>query len=374
MGGGIAIKPFHLQRDNQKPRHLLIAIAHFLQTRFAFNRLRKCDGLGWIIRNEGGDLIHLPIRHTQHAPHIAHRGLGLQLAEGDDLRDAIFAIFAPDIGNHLVAPVLAEINIEIRHGNAFGVEEAFKQQAEADGVQIRDQQRPGSDRTRARTAPWPHWNGRRLRLGPLDEIGNNQEVTWETHLLDDANFIGQAFAILRARCFIRRGAHGIQALFQPGFGHGAECLSFRLAFLHLGADRQFGLARFGHHRAHARNGERIVAGIGQIREKRAHGFRRFEPMLRCHAPAVAFRHGAAFSDAQQRIMRFIHGRGSEIDIIGGNDRQPRGMGKCEQGWFQPRFLIPSMTVEFHRQPIREGFLQAREQLFGGGFLAFQQQA
>ena len=372
MGGGIAVKPFHLQRDNQKPRDLFVAIAHFLQTRFAFNRLRKCDGLRRVVRNEGGDLIHLPIRHAQHAPHIAHRGLGLQLAEGDDLRDAIFAIFAPDIGNHFVAPVLAEINIEIRHGNAFGVEEAFKQQAEADGIKVRDQQRPGSDRTRARTAPLPHCNGRGLRLGPLDEVGNNQEIAGKTHFLDDANFIGQAFAILRARCFIRRGAHGIQALFKPGFGHGAECFGFRLAFLHLGADRQFGLARFGHHRAHARNGERIVAGIGQIREKRAHGFRSLEPMLRCHAPAVTFRHGAAFSDAQQRIMRFIHGRRGEIDIIGGDDWQPRGMGKCEQGWFQPRFLIPPMTVEFHRQPIREGFLQACEQLFGGGFLPFQQ--
>ena len=50
------------------------------------------------------------------------------------------------------------------------------------------------------------------------------------------------------------------------------------------------------------------------------------------------------------------------------------MGKCEQGWFQPRFLIPSMTVEFHRQPIRKGFLKPREQFFGGWLLAFQQQA
>ena len=237
MGGGIAIKPFHLQRDNQKPRHLLIAIAHFLQARFAFNSLRKCDGLRRVIRNEGGDLVHLTVRHAEHAPHIAHRGLGLQLAEGDDLRDAILAIFAPDIGNHFVAPVLAEINVEIRHGNAFGVEEAFKQQAEADRVQIRDQQRPGSDGTRARTAPWPHRNGRRLRLGPLDEVGHDQEVAGKTHFLDDADFIGQAFAILCARCCIRRGAHGIQSMFKPGFGHGAECFSFCLAFLHLGADR-----------------------------------------------------------------------------------------------------------------------------------------
>ena len=97
-------------------------------------------------------------------------------------------------------------------------------------------------------------------------------------------------------------------------------------------------------------------------------------MLRCGAPAVAFRHGAAFSDTQQRIMRFIHCGRSEIDIIGGDDWQPRGMGKCEQGGFQPRFLIPPMAVEFHRQPIRKGFLQPREQLCGGGFLAFQQQA
>ena len=213
-----------------------------------------------------------------------------------------------------------------------------------------------------------------MRFRPLNEIRNNQEIAWETHLLDDGKLIGQAFAVLRAHCLIRRGAHGIKALFQPGFGHGAECFGFRLAFLHLGADRQFGLARFGHHRAHARNGERIVAGIGQIREKPAHGFSLLEPMFGGHAPAVAFRHGAAFSDAEQRVMRFIHGGGSEIDIIGGDDRQVRGMRQGEQGGFQPGFFFPPMAVEFHRQPIREGFLEPRQQPFRSGFLAFQQKA
>jgi hypothetical protein len=50
------------------------------------------------------------------------------------------------------------------------------------------------------------------------------------------------------------------------------------------------------------------------------------------------------------------------------------MRQGEQGRFQSRFRIPAMTVEFHRQAIREGFLKPRKKPFGGGLLALKQKA
>ncbi len=53
--------------------------------------------------------------------------------------------------DHLVAPVLAEIDVEIRHRHALGIEEALEQQIEAQRVEIGDGQRPGHDRAGARS-------------------------------------------------------------------------------------------------------------------------------------------------------------------------------------------------------------------------------
>ena len=51
----------------------------------------------------------------------------MQLAEGDDLRDLIPAVAFLDVSDHLVPSVLAEIDVEIRHGHAFRVQETLEQ-------------------------------------------------------------------------------------------------------------------------------------------------------------------------------------------------------------------------------------------------------
>jgi hypothetical protein len=53
-----------------------------------------------------------PVRHLQHTPNVAQHAARLQGAEGDDLRDLIAAVFLLHVADHLVAPVLAEIDVE----------------------------------------------------------------------------------------------------------------------------------------------------------------------------------------------------------------------------------------------------------------------
>ena len=78
------------------------------------------------------------------------------------------------VADHLVAPVLAEVDVEVGHRHALGIEEALEQQAEADRIEIGDGERIGDERARARAAARPDRNA--LRLRPFDEVGDDQEV------------------------------------------------------------------------------------------------------------------------------------------------------------------------------------------------------
>ena len=66
----------------------------------------------------------------------------IKLAESYDLRDVIMPILLLDIADHLAPPCFAEVDIKIGHRNALRIEEAFKQQAQLDRIQIGDGQCP----------------------------------------------------------------------------------------------------------------------------------------------------------------------------------------------------------------------------------------
>ena len=78
-----------------------------------------------------------------------------------------------------VAPVLAEVDVEVRHRHALGIEEALEQQPEADRIEIGDGQRVGDQRAGAGAAARPDRNA--LRLRPLDEVGDDEEVAGKFH-------------------------------------------------------------------------------------------------------------------------------------------------------------------------------------------------
>ncbi len=59
------------------------------------------------------------------------------------------AVLVAHIGDHLVPPVLAEVDIEVRHRDALGIEEALEQQAEAQRVEV------GNRQAQATTEPAP---------------------------------------------------------------------------------------------------------------------------------------------------------------------------------------------------------------------------
>ena len=215
-----------------------------------------------------GDAIDHAVGVAQHPAHVAHHRLGRQGAEGDDLGHRLAAIAPGDVVDDPVAPLHAEVDVEVGHGDAFGVEEALEQQVVLDGVQVGDLEGIGHQGAGAGAAPRSHWDV--VVLGPLDEIGHDQEVAGETHLVDDSQLQLQAVVIDRA---VLRQAGGLekpgQSPCQPFAGDGGKVLLQGHARRHgkvrqeVLAQRQFQVAALG-------DLQGIFQGLGDVGEEGRH--------------------------------------------------------------------------------------------------------
>ena len=101
--------------------------------------------------------------------------------------------FSRDVLDDLVAPVHAEVDVEVRHADALGVEEALEEQLVGDRIDVRDAQAVGDERARARAAARP--DGDAVVLGVADEVPHDEEVAREVHLRDDAELELEARAV-----------------------------------------------------------------------------------------------------------------------------------------------------------------------------------
>ena len=202
MGRGVGVEPFEPLGDGQHLSDLLVGLRCFLQARLVRHRLLQGDRMGRVHRHELGELVDLAERHFQHAADVAHDAAREKRAESDDLCDAVGAVALAHVGDHLVAPFLAEVDVEIRHRDAFGIQEPLEQKAEAQRVEIGNGERPGDDRSRARAAARPDRNP--LRLCPLDEVGDDEEIAGELHVDDDVELEGEALFVVLVRSSRRK--------------------------------------------------------------------------------------------------------------------------------------------------------------------------
>ena len=99
--------------------------------------------------NETGQSIDLAKRHAQDSPHVAQHAARQERAERDDLRDPVGAIAIAYVVDHFAATGLAEVDVEVRHRHALGIEEALEQEPETDRIEVGDRQRVGDERTGA---------------------------------------------------------------------------------------------------------------------------------------------------------------------------------------------------------------------------------
>ncbi len=354
VGRGVAIQPLDLFGIVQQPGDHLFA-GGLAQARFFGPRPGDADGLHPFDRDHLGQAIHLHEGQLQNTADIAHRCLGQQRAEGDDLANLFLAVFLLHIADHLFAAIHAEIDVEIRHADPFGVQEAFEQEVVAQRIQIGDGQGIGNKRPRPRAAPRSHRDV--VVLGPLDEIGDDQEIARKAHLLDDAQLeIQPLFVILDRHCM----GDDLQPRRETFLG-----LPPQLGDLVIGESGQDRLVPFDRERAAAGDLDAIVQRLGQVGEQDRHFLGRLEIVLRRQAAAgLGLIDIGLFGDADQRVMGLEHFGPGEIDVVRGDQRQFLSIGKLDQSAFRHGLglrqlaVLGRMALQFDIESGRKGRAKA----------------
>ena len=138
-------------------------------------------------RHRLGDPVAHRERVAEHPGRVLDRRLRLDRAVGDDLGDPVVAVLLGDVADHVAAPALVEVHVDVGHGDAVRVEEPLEEQAVRHRVELGDAQRVGDQRAGGRAAARADPDA--LPLGVRDEVGDDQEVAGEAHLEDDVELV-----------------------------------------------------------------------------------------------------------------------------------------------------------------------------------------
>ena len=109
-----------------------------------------------------------------HPRRILQRRFGLDGAERDDLGDPVATPLVGGVAQHLAAAAVVEVDVDIGHRHALGVEEPLEQQPVRDRVDVGDAHRVGDQRAGGRTAARADPDIDRPRIA--DQVGDDQEV------------------------------------------------------------------------------------------------------------------------------------------------------------------------------------------------------
>ncbi len=156
------------------------------------------------VRDERRELVRVRERIVHHAPDVLDRALRRHLPERHDVRDVVRAVLARDVVEDALAAGVVEVDVDIRHGDAVGVEEAFEQQVVLERIDVRDPERVGDGRARRRAAPRADPDAALLARG-ADVVAHDEEVAGEAHQLDRVELELDALAHRRGDLAVLRG-------------------------------------------------------------------------------------------------------------------------------------------------------------------------
>ena len=319
MFAGVAGDAFQRQRHIDQAGDLFLVLIQLAQLVALLQRLGQ--GHAEFEWHQLGDAIGKAERKAHHAPDIPHHRLRRHGAVGDDLRHRITTVAPGDIIDHAIAPFHAEIDIEIRHRDALGIQKALEQQIVLERIQIGDLQRVGDQRTGSRTASRPDRNAVVLR--PLDEIGDDQEVTGKAHRVDHIQLDAQTLVIglaPRGEILGLGIQDRLQALLQSALGLLAEERLDAHAFgqreirQEVLPQRQLDVTTLRDHHA-------VGQRLRDIGEQRLHLPLAAQILMRAVAALTAgIVQRASLVDADPHLVRLEIRLAHETDIVGGDHR------------------------------------------------------
>ena len=209
------------------------------------------------------DSVCFRVSYIEDAAYIPHRRLCFHGSEGDNLGNLVFPVFFNHIVNDFLTPLIAEVNINIRHADPLRIQKPLKNQIIADRINIRDFQHIGHNAPGSRSSPRTHHNFILLRV--IDKIPYNQKIFHIPHLFNGGKLVVQpllqAFPVrvrIVAVAFLQALMTELPQIFPV-------CLSFRRFKF-----RQVKMTELKSHITGLSHFFCIVTGVGNPGKKAAH--------------------------------------------------------------------------------------------------------
>ena len=318
----LRLQPLEPPGEVEQPLDLGVVVGQLLQRRLFLERVLERD-----VEPLGDQLVDLldPGQRDVHRPaDVLDRRLGLERAEGADLRDVGVAVLVPDVVDDLVPALLAEVDVDVGRLGAVGVEEPFEQQVvleRADAAQLEQVAHQGAAGRAAGQ------RGDAPLAGVADEVPDDQEVRGEPHPVDDAQLVVEALAHLGAGVVAVPVAQALPRRARGGSPR-ASCSSGGAERGEAALAQAEALVMRLDHRGDPRRGGQglLVAGHRRVHLLRAADVEllRLEP----HPRRVVER--LAGADAQQDVVRGGVLAGQVVGVAGRDQRQAHPPGDVDR--------------------------------------------
>ena len=185
MGRGVSGKPFDFQGKVDKLFDLFVSIVEGFKLRYGFECGLEVHIL--CLRYELCDPVNILIRYSKDSSDIADGAARGHGTEGNDLSYMVAAVFILNILNDLGPAFVAEVNIEIGHADALGVEKTLKNEVVFYRIYIGNAHRICRNARRAAAAAGTDCNT--VRLGKIDEIPDDEVVIDKPHSVYNVKLI-----------------------------------------------------------------------------------------------------------------------------------------------------------------------------------------
>ena len=309
MLAAVPAKPFHPLCHVHQPLHADIFLIELAKLVHAVqSRLQSHLGAAG---NQLGYPVPLGIGHAHGPGHIPDGILCLEGAKSNNLAYMVLPIPLLHIINDFLPAHIAEIYINIRHGNPLRVQEALKEQVILQRVQIRNPQGIRHDAAGSGASPRPY---RYIDApGVVDKIPHNQEVAVKAHAVDYAQLIVQPLLHLLSDIFV--------ALRQVLLAELPEVCLIRHP-IRQGEIRQMAMLKIELHMAPFCNLHRICQRLRVLTEQPLHFLRCLQVKIIAGKPHPArVIQCPASLDAQQDFVKFAVLTLQVMGVIGSHQPQ-----------------------------------------------------
>ena len=302
-------------------------------------------------RNLLGDAIDVRVGHVHGAADVAHHGLGLHRAERDDLRDVLAAVPARDVLDDFAAPPLAEVDVDVGHRHALGIQEALEDEVVVERVDVGDPHRPGDQAAGRRAAARTDRNALLARVA--DEVPDDQQIAGEPHPLDHLDLVGQALLVVADRvtqlAFVVQLAQPDQALGKALARDVLEVAVDVEAFGHVEL-RQVDLPARNLDVDALGDAHRVAERLGMILEDLRHlGGGLQEELIAVIAQPLRVVDRLPGADAQQDVVRLEVVLPQVVHVVGADQRQVQIARDRQQPGIDDALLVDALELHLEKE-------------------------